>query len=292
MKTSVIRPGILVALKSTVSGGVQYRRVDLETRELENGESTLTRWETTRVIDDPAEHERAVKARGKALSEIRSVCSPTSFGLLCPADREGELDEAIARARTVADTHNSDPESRTTRVYIYALKGRIASTDEEAARAIGQEVSALLSVMSSGIERMDPAAIREACTKASQMGALLGDEQVSRVSEAVEEARRAARAIVKRVEKGGEEAARVLQDLQRGKIEKARIAFLDFDAPAEPAGPEMPQVNAQRFADLDTAPESEPSPAPSAPASGPDLDMNPPPSVRAASPFPSPALEV
>jgi hypothetical protein len=254
MRTSIIKPGLLVALHSTVTGGVQYKRIDLDAPALSeaNGEKSgeVSRWETTRVIEDPAEHDRAVKARGKAIGEIRSICAATPFGLLCPADKESELDAAIARARTVADEHNAT--GNCTRVQIYALKGRIASTDEEAARAIGQEVTALLETMSRGVEKLDVKSIREAATRAAEMGAMLGDEQIKAVSEAVEQARKAARTIVKRVEKGGEEAATVLQDIQRGAIERARFAFLDLDTEIknETATPEI-----QRFADLDVEPE-------------------------------------
>lgn len=248
IRTSIIRPGLLVALKSMVTGGVQYKRVDLDATGSAGEGSEVTRWETTRVIDDPAEHERAVKARGKAIGEIRGVCASTTFGLLCPADRETELDAAIARARLVADEHNAS--ANCTRVQIYALKGRIASTDEEAARAIGQEVTSLLGAMSAGVEKLDVKAIREAATRAAEMGAMLGDEQVAAISDAVEQARKAARTIVKRIEKGGEEAATVLQDIQRGAIEKARFAFLDYDAPS-PEEASIPVTNVQRFADLD-----------------------------------------
>jgi hypothetical protein len=253
MRTSIIRPGLLVALHSTVTGGVQYRRTDLDASasQAAQGSGEVSRWETTRVIEDPAEHDRAIKARGKAIGEIRSICAATGFGLLCPENRESELDEAIRRARVIADEHNAT--ANCTRVQIYALKGRIASTDEEAARAIGQEVTALLETMARGVEKLDVKAIREAATRAAEMGAMLGDEQIKAVSEAVEQARKAARTIVKRVEKGGEEAATVLQDIQRGAIERARFAFLDTEIPADaPVSDPSPAVNVQRFADLDT----------------------------------------
>jgi hypothetical protein len=238
MKTQIIKPGLLVVLKSTVAGGVSYKRVDLE------NDANRSRWETTRIVDDPQEHDRATKARSKASAEIRAVCSATAFGLLCPEDREKDLDGAIARARAIVDEHNQS--ATFTRIAIYALKGRIASTDEEAARAIGEEVRSLVDAMGVGIDKLDPEAIREAATKAKALTAMLDDSQVEKVSEAIKQARSAARAIVKRVEKEGEAAAVVLADIQRGAIEKARMAFLDLDdAPAREES--MPHVDVQRF---------------------------------------------
>jgi hypothetical protein len=254
MKTTVIRPGILVALKSTVTGGVEYKRVDLDAgSETPNGAS-VARWETTRVIVDPAEHDRAVKVRGKALGLIRGLAAATSFGLICPQDRESELDEAVKKARAMVEEHNDN--ATCTRVAIYCLKGRIASTDEEAARAISGEVRSLLDAMDRGIAQLDVAEIREAASKAASLGSMLGEDQVKAVGEAVEQARKAARVIVKRIEKEGEDAAVVLADIQRGALEKARFAFLDL-APepaqvtegehAAPSEPALPAVDLQRF---------------------------------------------
>jgi len=244
--TATIRPGLLIALKSTVSGGVSYQRVDLEHQD--TAEKAVAKWETTRVIEDPVEHDKAVKARGKALAEIRKLCSATSFGLLCPLESEGELDAAVVRARQIVDEHN---EAATfTRVQVYVLKGRIAESDEEAARAIGQEISGLVAEMSAGIDKLDPAAIRDAANKARSMAAMLGDDQQAAVEGAIEQARKAARQIVKRVQKEGEAAAIVLADVQRGAIEKARIAFLDLDGD-HMTSTALPAVQQQRFADLD-----------------------------------------
>jgi hypothetical protein len=247
-KTSIIRPGILVALKSSVSGGVKYSRVNREARIDEEGQA-VAEWETTRVITDPEEHERATKVRSAALGLARDICSPTTFGLLCPMEREGELDAALAQARALIAEHNAV--ASCTKVAIFVLKGRIAATDEEAAKAIGAEVQALIAQMNEGIDRMDVEAIRKAAKAAQDMAAMLSEEKQAAVEGAIEAARRAARQIVKRVEKQGEQAAVVLADIQRGGIERARIAFLDLDTGAAPAGEAMPSVDMQRLGDLD-----------------------------------------
>lgn len=231
-----IRPGLLIALKSSVTGGVYYERVDLDR------DARRSKWETTRIVTDPEEHDRAVKTRAKALAEVRAVCSTSAFGLLCPEDKEAELDAAIARAQAIRAEHNASATS--VRVEIYALKGRIASTDEEAAKAIGSEVKEMISAMSAGIDKLDPKAIREAATRAKELSAMLADGQAETMTLAIEQARRAARQIVARVEKGGEIAAIVLADIQRGAIERARMTFLDLsEETSQPSGPALPAIN-------------------------------------------------
>jgi hypothetical protein len=225
---------------------VKYQRVDLEHKADESQD--IARWETTRVIDDPAEHERATKARNKASAAIRRVCSVTSFGLLCPLSQEGALDAAIVEARGIVDEFNRS--ASWTRIAIFALKGRIAGTDEEAARAITQEMASLVQAMNEGIDKLDPEAIREAATKAREMAMMLGDAEEAKAADAIDAARKAARLITKRV-KEGEDKAIILADIQRGALEKARIAFLDMSGDAGTTGEAMPAVAVQRFADID-----------------------------------------
>jgi soluble cytochrome b562 len=246
---STIRPGLLVNVKSTVVGGVSYQRIDLETGKPPADDAEVTRWETTRVIEDKEEHERATKCRSNALSLIRRVCSATTFGLLCPNEQEGALDAAVKAARQLVDNHNENAQH--TRVGIYVLKGRVASDDAEAARAITQEIAELTVKMDAGIKNFDPKAIRDAANRAREMSSMLSESAQTKINGAIEQARKAARQIVKRIETEGEDRSVVLMDIQRGQIESARIAFLDMSGETTADGEVSPSVQPQRFADLD-----------------------------------------
>lgn len=245
---SVIRPGLLVSVKSTVAGGVSYQREDLAADPEAEGAS-VTVWKTKRVIDDPVEHEAATKCRSAALAMIRRCCASTSFGLLCPTDQEGALDAAIKGARALVEEFN-DTATRT-RVAVFALKGRVASNDAEAARAITDEIAGLVTAMSTGINEFDPKKIKEAANKARELSGMLSEGRQEKIGAAIEQARKAARTIVKRIEKEGEARELVMLDIQRGQIESARIAFLDLSS--EPVADVIltPAVDGQRFADLD-----------------------------------------
>lgn len=267
MKTTTIklRPGILVSLRSEVHGGVQYIRTTLDAAKPDNAAAAaapeaaarqeIERWETTRVTTDADEHERASIARDKAVAEIRKLCVSSAFGLICPLEQEAALGAAIGRARAIAEAFNA--EARYTSVRVYALRGHIATTDEEAAQAIGDEVRQLLDGMNAGITALDVEAIREAATKAAQMSEMLAAEQQETLGEAIKAARSAARAIVKRVQKEGEAAQVVLADIKRGALEKARMAFLDLDEPAPLPAPaeQLPAISAERELEIDVAPQ-------------------------------------
>jgi len=250
-----LRPGMLVSLKTTIAGGVSYQRTDLTSQDLIDGAHRAT-WETTKTVDDPAEHERAVKARGKARSLVTAVCAQSEFGLLCPTARAAELEEAIRQARIVATDFNES--ARTCHVDIYTITGQIASTDQEAVRAISAEMSALMAQMEQGIKAADPAAIREAAAKARSIGQMLDAPTQEKVSKAIEQAREAARTIVRRVEKDGEKAADVVAELRSNDVQAARFAFLDFDD-SEPA-PQGEAPKAKRLdLESDTIGDAEPT---------------------------------
>jgi vacuolar-type H+-ATPase subunit H len=200
-------------------------------------------------MDDPEEHARAVKVRGKALGLIRRICAKTSFGLLCPANKEAELDAAVDAARQLADDFNGSASYTT--VAINLLKGRVAETDTEAVRAIVGEIGELIQRMENGVETADVAAIREAANRARATVSMLSDEQQEQVNDAIAGARKAAREIVKRVEKAGEDAAFVVARLDKSAISKARMAFLDMGKDAATETVAAPSVQRQRFADLD-----------------------------------------
>lgn len=255
---SVIRPGLLVSLKSTVKGGVTYQRTELEAKKAADGQD-VARWETERVIEDKDEHEAATKCRSQALSLIRKVCSTTTFGLLCPNDQEPALDAAVKAARQLVDNHNE--QATHTQVAIFVLKGRVASDDAEAARAITSEIATLVQKMDAGIEKFDPKAIREAADRARELSNMLDDSKKTKIDAAIAQARKAARDIVKRVEKNGEATNIVIKDIQRGQIEQARIAFLDMSGESAPLADATPVVEKQRFADLDVTEDDDKRPS-------------------------------
>jgi hypothetical protein len=267
-RVSTIKPGYLISLSVSVRGGVAYSRVDLAT-EIEAGEERkVERWETTKVVQDPEEYERARKVQSTCGSIIRRVCIPFGRGgaMICPLANEAQLDEAVKRARTLAAEFKATS-SGVTSVDVYLLKGKIASTDEEAARAIGEEVKSLIDAMSDGIDAMDPKAIRDAADRARKLGTVLDATQEIAVSEAIKQARKAARTIVSRVEKKAEDSALVLKDIQRGSIEKARLAFLDLDPVQAVSTEALPAVDVSRFAELDLDSHDAEAPEESAPES-------------------------
>ena len=225
INTSVIRPGLLVSLKTVLRGGVQYQKQVIQP-ETAVGASTVASWNTTREIADADEHAAAVIARGKARAAITRACCASGFGLLCPTENETMLQAAIADALAIADAHNIM--ARHTRVDVYVIAGRIADNDEAAARAIATEIRDLIGAMEKGIRAADPVAIRAAADAARETAGMLSDETGRKVTDAIKQARAAAREIVRRVGKAGEVAADVIRDIKLDALQSARFAVLDI----------------------------------------------------------------
>lgn len=223
MQVSTLRPGLLVSLKTTIAGNVRYEKATLEPEHLTDSGMERARWETTRTVTDPAEHEAAKVARGKARSLISGVCASSAFGLLCPESNAEKLEAAIREARAVADTFNS--RASLSRVTVYVITGRIAPDDVEAMRAINSEVRELLADMESGIKNLDASAVREAASKARNLSTMLVPASAERMQAAIDAARSAARKITK----AGEQAIAEIDATVLTTIAGARTAFLDLD---------------------------------------------------------------
>jgi hypothetical protein len=223
-QTTTLRPGLLVSLKTSVSGNVRYTKTMLQTenegRE-ENG-PTVAKWETIRTIIDPKEYDLARKARSVAAGLIRKVCKESSFGLLCPEVDSEDLDRAVAEARKIAADFNAV--AARTRVSVYVITGRIAPTDSEAIAAINSEVSDLLGTMKQGLENLDVKSVRDAASRMRSLGAMLTPEMEARTKIAIDAAREAAKKIVK----AGEQAAQEIDRQAIRRISEARTAFLDL----------------------------------------------------------------
>ena len=271
-----VRPGLLVALKTHLKGGVSYQTTDMG--RTENGETVCTRWETEKTVTDAAELERATVARNRASSLIRGACIPTPFGLVCPTDREAALLSACDRARAAVADHNAT--ANYTRAEVFVIIGRIAANDGDAARAILGDVRDALELMRAGIRDMDPDAIRDAASRARSIGRMLDETQGDRVTEAIKAARKAAREIAKATEDGAANVEAFRLKTNTEPLDALRFAFLDIDDPAavKPAGdgpadaptgfetfpdpePEAPAVDVQRFAGLEVETEEVPADA-------------------------------
>ncbi len=227
MKASTIRPGLLVAIKTSVTGNVQYSKRTIESERRIDEKTAVASWETERTIADVDEHNRASKVRQEVNHAIRRLCANTAFGNLCPEDRADELAAAIADGRAKVQAFND--EASITRVTIHVIAGRVAADDVEAARAIRAELVEVIADMERGVANLSPEKIREAAVKAKELSEMLTDGAKYNVELAVTAARSAATAINKAV-KAGEQAASAVDQQVLTRLSSARLAFLDVDA--------------------------------------------------------------
>ncbi len=242
MQTQVMVPGILVALKTSVTGGVSYQHQSLE----EDEAGKVKRWETTRLMDDPDERKKAAETCGKAANLVARLCVRTSFGLLCRTDREQELDEAVTQMRAMATEWNS--KARYSFVNLSAIKGRIADNDEEAIRAILDEARDLLDRMDRGLAQADVKVIRDAAVRATRLSQMMTEDTSVTISKAIAAAREAATAIVKRSGDVADTLDETVIDVERSLFDRARFSFLDS---ATAVIETLPSVNLQRGASLE-----------------------------------------
>lgn len=242
MNTQVMRPGILVALKTNVNGGMSYSRNIVESSE----DDKVMKWETTRYMDDPEERKLAGETAGKASRLISKLCVRTTFGLLCPTEREAELDEAVTEMRAVVGAWNET--ARYSFIHCSAIKGRIADNDEEAIRAIVQEARELLDRMDKGLDESDVKLIRDAANKAKKLSEMMVPGTGDQIDDALAAARRAARAIVKQAESTNQRVAAAIVSAEREAFDAARVRFIET---SDEVIDSLPSVDLQRAASIE-----------------------------------------
>lgn len=230
--SNTLRPGLLVSLKTKLSGGINYEKAVIEPEHDTEEGTQRAKWETVRIIADPAEYDRGRRAQAEARVIITRVCTNTAFGLLCPEAEKEALDRAVAEARVIANAFNDT--AQLSRLTVNVIAGRIAPDDVEAVKSINSEIRDLMKTMEEGVANTDVKVIRDAANEAKRLGSMLSPDAAGRVQVAIEAARSAARKIVK----AGEEAA---QEIDRGalaRLAECRTSFLDLDDAVEVAAPE------------------------------------------------------
>jgi hypothetical protein len=233
MRISTLRPGLLVSLKTSITGNVKYATREIEADHVADDGTRRATWETDRTILAPAEHEAAVKVRGKARSLVTGVCSSSSFGLLCPDSLGDKLLAAIRDARVLAEEFNAT--ATVTQITVNAIIGRVAQDDVEAVRAINGEIRDLMTAMERGLRGLDVEAVRDAANKAKSLSAMLSPEASAKAERAIAVARSAARQIVK----AGEAAAVEIDETVFRALHVSRAAFIDMEETTEAQEPEF-----------------------------------------------------
>ena len=241
-----IKPGYLVSVKTSRQGGVKYLHAD-KSKQFDSDRREIARWETTRVIDDVSEFDRAANEQLGANYLIAKCCIRTPFGYVCPEENIVKLNEAIEAAHQKIDAFNKSATHTT--LYVRVLKGKIAANDTEAFKAITGEIRELATKISAAITTADIKQIREAASMAKSMGKMLDVKLQSDVNVVVKAARAAARLVTK-LEKKGEKIEAVLFEEFKSPIDKLSKAFLDLECDDTDADT-MPTINTQRELDLE-----------------------------------------
>jgi hypothetical protein len=274
-----LEPGLLVGVSTSVVGGAQ--RVKVEIDHHEDGSSETTRWETTQTIQDKEEYEAANRLRAKIRKAIAGVCRQTMFGvLICPSDREVDLAARIAEGKAKRDAFNAT--SVHSKIRLAVICGTIAETKGEAAQALSLDLATRLGDLQTMIAAGDVGSIREICTRLAQDQKLLEQKSSARATlgRAVITGRRLARDIKKAID-AGEQAASVIEEANTSPIAAARFVFTKgAEAGTEEAAAEgevrddeaLPGVSISRFAGI-AGDGEETAEEPEAPAVAPRLGL-------------------
>lgn len=221
-----LKPSLLVGAAVSRSGGVTYVRREIDEQTSPAGALTKT-WETTKHVANVDELKRAELLAGELRRLLRTVSYPTTFGLVCPKDREPDLDAITEQIK--ARVMDANAELTGCRLAATVVKGEIKSNDTEAANAIVKEIGGFLTELEAAIHSCDARKIRQTVAAVRGVETILPDVQSKVLKDAVAAARQAACLIVREAEKKGRSIEEVKEELDLSAVDLARAYFLEPD---------------------------------------------------------------
>lgn len=221
-----LRPGFLVCFSTRVENGVEHLKSQVREEVLPDG-AVRKEWQAATIIHDPEEFKAVSVLRSRVRNIMKGVTTNTGFALMCPREDEQRLSAAITEMDALALGWNET--SKVYKLRVSTVLAEIAENKADAIKAIKSEVVDLLARMEAATRAGSVRDIRAAANEAAQKVALLdlesedGDDEIA---QALAVARGVARKIVKRVEKGGEDLAAVLEQQNLEPIAAARLRFI------------------------------------------------------------------
>jgi hypothetical protein len=225
---NVIIAGLALDLTIRVTGGIEYKRRTLGSKM--DGEAKIEEWETEKITRNPEEHAQAIKVRADARNMITRLCSRTPLGdlLMVPQEKEVDIRIALETAQAKITAHNGKATHHF--VVMGCVPSRLVPDDRWTLRSISGEILATLVMMESGIGGANVERIRDAADSASKILPMLTPQASLVITGAIEDARRAAREITRRIVKAGEDPIDVIPEIQDrcAGIDAAKLTFSDL----------------------------------------------------------------
>lgn len=241
-EVKMLKPGILVSLKTSQTGNRSYKKEELERAHIAEGGVERSRWNTTKIVYDPAEAKAAAQTANRARYLVTRLCADTAHGPLCPVERRDDLNAAIVEAREMVREFNET--AVFSRVDVNVICGEIIADDLNTVRALFSETERFMAEMQEGLAELDVKKVRAICVKALDVGQMLSPEAGATMALAVNTAREACKKIVA----AGEQAAAEIDQRAINTIGVARSSFLDFNISED--GTEVKAFHAPRALDF------------------------------------------
>lgn len=220
-----LKPSVLIGLAIRRTGAVRYERVEGNLEK--EGEREVKTWTTTRRTDALSELKESESLASECRRLVRSVAYPMAVGLVCPKDREKDLDTVIAHIKAkIAEANVNWTQARLSSAIV---KAEIATDDQEAAKALTMEMSTMLGDLLTSLEECDVKKIRATVASMKGLDSLLPEIQSETLKKALQTARKVASTVVREVEKKGRDIESVKLELDLSPLDVARTMFVEVE---------------------------------------------------------------
>lgn len=226
-----------------------YKVTDREFEKRDNG-SELSRWKTEKVVEDPANATKAATLRAKFLRDICKLGA--QYGkeklVFINFEREDDLDAFKVEWRKIVQEFNA--QSPVVKVDLGVLPPLdLTGSNEYLLGNLLDEMKDTMGQMKAALEAADYTSVSNVVKRLKGFVALVPDKQATAIVAAIADAKKQARSMKAKLEKKGEEIAKVQEMVNTSTVDLA-VAACFFDDAVEIEGPsanEMMEAQAQEF---------------------------------------------
>jgi hypothetical protein len=248
-----------IRLRSIHGGSaVTYERVDVSTTntgiEGTNDHTEVVVRTVKRTIEAVDEHNAMDALRSRTRARVKAMCADTIIGWLSPSDRRDALRAAIKTVK--AEITQANAGSMFYRVSPGVVVASIETDADVAAATVTEALRDAMDGLKDAINNGDVEQMRAIAMGLKGFDALVSDEAADKVRDAIDEARRIAKFVVKETGKKGRQMEQVLMEINTEAIDAARFMLIQQES-AVGVVEAMPEVDGRVVDVAVDAPEGE-----------------------------------
>jgi hypothetical protein len=226
-----------------------YKVTEREVLVTEEG-AEVSSWRTVKTVLDPENSKKAMSLRGKFMGEVIKLGAQYGSEKIVFVDFERADDVEALKVRWAAEVKAFNASSPIVKINFGLLPPlNLTGENEYLLGNLLDELKSTMVEMKEALENADYESVRKVATRLKGFVTLVPDQQASQIVAAIADARKQARQIKAKLEKKGEQIAKVQEMISTAQVDLAVAACIGEDLPLVdgPSTTDLMEAQAREF---------------------------------------------